>query len=219
MREAGIVVGSVAALACAAAIAGSALAAEEPAFDFARSAGLFGDLRGHGLVADLADTTLVAGDTLTLMTRFERPGDGAPGGGALTAVVVERLREIHDLNFDSISGRAIYRLRGVPDGAASGAMGLALATPPDRFSVRDGRLESDLDGDGLVERYSECASHEGLHFAIWEGVAPWSGEPLADVYHYFPFDLEPNCPDMELGDGDDPDEGESSESTPPSPSK
>lgn len=208
-----------AALVCTAVAAWGPGAAAEPAFDFARLVGLLGEARGHGLLAELGDTTLVADDTLTLVTRFERPGGGAPDGGALTAIVVERLREIHDMNFDSRSGRAFYRLRGIPGGAASGAMGIAVASSPDRFSVRDGHLVSDLDADGLVERYSECASHEGLHFAIWEGVEPWRGEPLADIYHYFPFDLEPNCPGMESDTEEAPQEPDSSSAAPPASPK
>jgi hypothetical protein len=216
--RAGAVFGSVAVLVFAAGLAGGAETAGPP-FDFTRSVGLFGDTREYGLVTELADTTLAPGDTLTLLTRFEKPDGAAPTGGAIAAIVVTKLHDVRGMNFNSVPGRAVYRLRGVPEDAAKGAIGMTLRAPPRFLPVRNGRVESDLDGDGFFERYSECASHEGLHFEIWEGVEPWSGEPLADIYHYFPFDLEPNCPGMELPEGGEPEEGDTSEIPPNAPSK
>lgn len=213
-----VVSGSVALLVFA---AGMACGAEtpEPTFDFTRSVGLFGDTREHGLVTELADTTLAPGDTLALLTRFERPDGAAPSGGTISALVVAKLHDVRGMNFNSEPGRAVYRLRAVPADAAAGAIGMALRTSPRFLPLRNGRVESDLDGDGVLERYSECASHEGLHFEIWEGVAPWSGEPRADIYHYVPFDLEPNCPGMDVPEGDEPGEGADAEAPPSAPSK
>ncbi|HSQ58937.1 MAG TPA: hypothetical protein VLT84_00655 [Acidobacteriota bacterium] len=209
----------VAALAFAAGMVGPATAAHEPVFDFERSVGLFGDLSDHGLVTDLGDTTLVAGDTLTLVAQFEHAEELTIEAGILSAVVEMRLRDVRDMNFDSASGRGVYRIRAIPAGAAEGVAGLAFVAPRRAFSVRSDRVETDLDGDGLVERYSECASYEGVHFEIWEGQNPYEGKPIADHYYYVPYSLDPTCPWMEGAGESESSRPDSSATTPKTPSR
>ena len=72
-----------------------------------------------------------------------------------------------------------------------------------RHGVTHGHVESDLDGDGATERYTECSSYEGVHFAIWEGT-PFRGEPVIDLYYYVPYDLDPTCPGLDSLDTPEP---------------
>ena len=51
----------------------------------------------------------------------------------------------------------------------------------------------DLNGDGVAETFTQCASSEGLWFRVWSGPA-YKGTPLWSGYYYLADDTEVTCP-------------------------
>jgi hypothetical protein len=51
----------------------------------------------------------------------------------------------------------------------------------------------DLDGDGAPEKFTQCASSEGVWFRVWSGPA-YQGTPLWSGYYYLGYDAEVTCP-------------------------
>ena len=51
----------------------------------------------------------------------------------------------------------------------------------------------DLDEDGTPERFTYCASSEGMWFHVWSG-PEYQGMPLWSGYYYLGFDTEVTCP-------------------------
>jgi len=51
----------------------------------------------------------------------------------------------------------------------------------------------DLDGDGVPEKFTQCATSEGVSFRAWNGM-PYQGKPLWTGYYYLGYDTEANCP-------------------------
>lgn len=60
------------------------------------------------------------------------------------------------------------------------------------FTYRGGHLQTDMNGDGNMETFRSCTSHEGLHLTLWAGT-PLLGKRI--WHHYYPlgYDVEPNC--------------------------
>ncbi len=81
-----------------------------------------------------------------------------------------------------------------------GATGIAWVGPPTTMPVVDGRATGDLDGDGVAETFTVCASSEGLHFAVFSGAA-YSGKASWRGYRYLGYDVEPDCPEGFLEGG------------------
>lgn len=174
-------------------------AAERPEFNFTRRAGLYTASRPDSVWFQVADSTLAPGDTLTLLTGPESPPSaGETQPPRLTKATIARRwgRPALSRIFRDEKRETIYLLR-VPDfDSIEGMIGFGLLAPRGSFSIRDGHVESDLDRDGLIERYSECSGREGIHMEIWDGRSPHDGEPVVDFYYYAGYDLEPTCPDL-----------------------
>lgn len=51
----------------------------------------------------------------------------------------------------------------------------------------------DLNGDGAPEKFTQCASSEGVWFRVWNG-PPYQGKPLWSGYYYLAYDTEVTCP-------------------------
>jgi len=51
----------------------------------------------------------------------------------------------------------------------------------------------DLDGDGAPEKFTQCATSEGVSFGVWRAT-PYRGVPLWSGYYYLGYDTEANCP-------------------------
>jgi len=51
----------------------------------------------------------------------------------------------------------------------------------------------DLNGDGVPEKFTQCASSEGVWFRVWSGPA-YQGTPLWSAYYYLAYDTEVTCP-------------------------
>jgi hypothetical protein len=51
----------------------------------------------------------------------------------------------------------------------------------------------DVNGDGKVDRFTQCATSEGISFGAWSGT-PYEGKPLWSGYYYLGYDAQANCP-------------------------
>jgi hypothetical protein len=151
-----------------------------------------------------ADTTLVAGDSLTLLWNPEGTDDDAPARLG-RAVILERLSAPPNepgAFMDPEGGDVFYLARDIAD-STEYALGFALGVPIGAFRRRDkGWLEADLDGDGTLERFHVCASYEGVHLNVWSGV-PYDGVLRWTRYYYVPYDTEPTCRGLAGADSKD----------------
>ena len=51
----------------------------------------------------------------------------------------------------------------------------------------------DVNKDGKPERFTQCATSEGISFGVW-GVIWYEGKPLWSGYYYLGYDTQANCP-------------------------
>jgi hypothetical protein len=51
----------------------------------------------------------------------------------------------------------------------------------------------DIDGDGKADHFTQCATSEGISFAVWN-IAPYKGTALWSGYYYLGYDIERTCP-------------------------
>jgi len=168
-------------------------------FDFARGIGMVEGTKDT-IWLMIADSTLAAGDSLTLISDEPSP-DSTTFVTVISATVTGRVRDPRRdpraprwFAMGSEAGDALYRLAVAPGALDCCIFGYAVRAPRSLFRVVSGRAEADLDGDGAPEHFQSCASLEGLHPTVW------SGEPLRGVerwsrYYYMGYDLEPNCPE------------------------
>jgi hypothetical protein len=60
------------------------------------------------------------------------------------------------------------------------------------LNYHDGRLQTDLNGDGAPETFRSCTSNEGLHLTLWAGT-PLQSARLWHRYYPLGYDVEPSC--------------------------
>jgi hypothetical protein len=196
--------GIVAAAAVLALIACAAGLSASPApFDFSRSAGLFDAGERDSAWLEIADSTLTPGDSLTLLTNPESSEMDRPPPRLTDAVIASRASRASWRTMESSPGASVYLLHVAAFDSIESTLGIGLLAPRRAFRIEEDHVTSDLDGDGTPERYTECASFEGIHFEIWEGV-PFQGESVTDLYYYVPYSLDPTCPGLDSLGGDPP---------------
>ena len=74
---------------------------------------------------------------------------------------------------------------------------LAVIDPPGPFSIRENRVEIDLNDDGEMESFWVCTSAENVHFMAWTG-APAQGQPRWHGRYYVAYDMVPTCTDQDI---------------------
>jgi hypothetical protein len=57
----------------------------------------------------------------------------------------------------------------------------------------DGSTGIDVNGDGKADRFTQCATSEGISFGVWNGT-PYQGRPLWSGYYHLGYDTRANCP-------------------------
>jgi hypothetical protein len=62
-----------------------------------------------------------------------------------------------------------------------------------RASIINDVVMADLGNDGIFERFTHCATNEGISFDIWAST-PYEQNPLWSGYYYLGYDVERNCP-------------------------
>jgi hypothetical protein len=83
------------------------------------------------------------------------------------------------------------------DGTSPSGTVFVILDPVRPVSVRDGRVESDLDGDAAMESFRVCNSAENVHFMVWTG-SPAQGTPRWRGTFYVGYDMDPNCSDQDI---------------------
>ena len=58
--------------------------------------------------------------------------------------------------------------------------------------VTPSSLSTDIDGDGTLETFRACTSHEGLHLTLWAG-PPLQGRRVWHTYFLLGYDVDPSC--------------------------
>jgi hypothetical protein len=140
----------------------------------------------------IADSTLVRGESLTLISDEPEPDPASPPS-ILTAAVAERLHREPNFKMMGEPGDVFYRLVA-PRGALECCIfGYAVRAPRGEVRIVAGRAEADLDRDGVPEHFQSCASREGLHATVWSG-EPNQRPSRWSRYYYLGYDLEPTCP-------------------------
>lgn len=103
-------------------------------------------------------------------------------------------------NGDRETSPSFYRVL-VPDQGELGrtafaGLFVAVVEPLTPITLRDGKIDADLDGDGTKEFFRTCTSSEGGHFQIWTGL-PLEGKPRWHWYRYAGYDTEYTCTDRD----------------------
>ncbi|HYJ32909.1 MAG TPA: hypothetical protein VE326_06775 [Candidatus Binatia bacterium] len=164
-------------------------------FDFVRDIGLVEGERKDSLWLMIADSTLAAGDSLTLISDEPNP-DPDTYVAIIGAAVKEPLSNIpRELYGKAVPepGDRFYRL-ATPAGALDCCIfGYAVRAPRSSFRRASGRAEADLDHDGTMEIFQSCGSGDFLNPTVWSGSALTGTRRWTRAYHA-DYAVETNCP-------------------------
>ncbi len=80
------------------------------------------------------------------------------------------------------------------DPALQWGLGIAVLAPKLTVSEKDGSVTVRGARPGAPFTFRSCASTEGIHFTVWQGE-----RRVWHQYYYLGYDIEPNCPDDEVG--------------------
>ena len=147
----------------------------------------------------VTDPSIKAGAKVTLVAQpIEKQSGETPGINEAT--VVEHLSQDcddHRMYTQELSdaGPAYYRIRTSEKWKGRGYV-IAIVDPSGPITLNGGRIEGDLDEDGLKESFRVCLSSEGAHYQVWSG-APLEGRPRWHWYVYAGYDTEPSCTERE----------------------
>jgi hypothetical protein len=124
------------------------------------------------------------------------PSEQYDKAGVREASIVERVSEECDHHLSSghdFEGKeSYYKIRSSAAEWQGNGYQFAIVDPKRPLSVRDGKVEGDIDGDGTPEFFRNCSSSEGVHYQVWTGV-PLEGRGRWHWYVYAGYDLEYNC--------------------------
>lgn len=59
--------------------------------------------------------------------------------------------------------------------------------------IKKGVVQADLGNDGTVERFTLCATNDGISFDIWAST-PYEVDPIWSGHYYLGYDVERTCP-------------------------
>jgi len=59
--------------------------------------------------------------------------------------------------------------------------------------VKDGIVLTDIGNDGNFERFTLCATSDGLVFHVWTSL-PFKKDPVWSGYYYLGYDVDRTCP-------------------------
>ena len=162
--------------------------ATRPVFDFE---GRVGVARGSGeslICLEIANPKLSPGDLVTLVSPLNRAFPAA-------ARVISSAGD-SCAGASSDPGASHYTLRLIQGVFDTDDIAIAIVGEVPTPHLRGGIMTVDLDGDGQLESFHECASQEGVHLTLWTGDPP-SGERRWHRYLPMKMDLTPNCTEAE----------------------
>lgn len=114
------------------------------------------------------------------------------------ARIEKKLSQSCSRNADAPAGTSFYSFRVKQDDAKPGSPTIAIAGFTGGFEVVGGRVRADLNGDGRLASFRQCASAEGLHLTVWDGES-LKGRRLWHGYYFLGYDVEPDCTRSDYG--------------------
>jgi hypothetical protein len=137
-----------------------------------------------GSCVAMANDSITAGSPITVVSLDDKSSivDGRITGRATSDATCPAL--LQDRRKQNEARWSFYELK------LSAAVDLGIGVTGNVTSVQGG---IDLTGDGLPEKFTQCATSEGVSFRIWAGT-PYQGMPLWSGYYYLGYDAASNCP-------------------------
>src|SRR5262249_46501751 len=136
--------------------------------------------------------SLIAGVKVTLIDQPDATQSTEPAG-VQEAAVVERLSQPCDdhmgMGDRDCSNLSFYKIQLVTKPWPYYTSVVAIIDPSGPITVRAGKAEADLDGDGTNESFRTCSSSEGVHHQVWSGL-PLLGRPRWHWCVYAGYDTE-----------------------------
>ena len=148
----------------------------------------------------IANTAIQPGTKVTLIDQPLQADVQVDASHIYEAGVVERLSKdcdnIHMFSTElRLDGPVYYRIRTAKPRSLrneDNAYLIAIVEPSGPVGVKGGKIEADLDSDGMKETFRACLSSEGAHYQVWTG-EPFTGRPRWHWYVYAGYDTEPSC--------------------------
>ena len=137
-----------------------------------------------GVCFATADKSIAPGSAITVVPSDDKApvvGGRVVGATASDAICPALLQDRRKQNQPKWS---FYELK------LSAPVDLGIGVTGDTRAVAGGL---DLNGDGTPEKFTQCASSEGVWFRVWSGPA-YQGTPLWAGYYYLGYDTEVTCP-------------------------
>jgi hypothetical protein len=132
----------------------------------------------------------------TRVALVEQPASGGAAPTVTDASVVASLPEACDRGVAGANAEGIvpsfYEVAIAHGTTPPAGVVFAILDPADSLGVRDGHVESDLDGDGARELFRTCTSTENMHFMVWTG-APPERRPRWHGHYDVGYDMTPSC--------------------------
>jgi len=173
--------------------------ARPPEFVFEKRMGLVRWREGGGCLSAF-NASIASGTRVVLVDQPASTSTSTDSASVTDGRIVESLPKACDegLAFPNNQGVAPSFYKVATTGAAprDGIM-FAILDPPVSMTVANGRVEADLDGDGVAESFRVCNSAENVHFLTWTG-APAQGRPRWRGMYYVGYDMNPTCTDEDV---------------------
>ena len=137
-----------------------------------------------GMCFATANTSITPGSAIRVVPSDEKAPvvDGRVVGATASDAICPPL--LQDRREPNESKWSFYELK------LSAPVDLGIGVTGDTRVVAGGL---DLNGDGAPEKFTQCASSEGVWFRVWSGPA-YQGTPLWAGYYYLGYDTEVTCP-------------------------
>ena len=162
------------------------------AFDYDTTVGIALALpRNSGCLA-ITNDHLVPRSTVTLILPAGESIDQK--AHIVIARIDAKLAEDCDVDLGQ-SGDSYYRIQ-LDDSTQGRLPYFAVTGRTQPVIAPTGIVRVDVDGDGVIEEFRVCTSHEGLHLTIWSGKAL---KGTRRFHRYFPlhYDVDPSCSDAD----------------------
>jgi hypothetical protein len=167
-------------------------------FSFEKQIGLV-EVRHESSCLAVHDLSIKSGTKVTLVAQPDVTDLDHEVPAIAEGTIVERISEPCDDkigNGDRDEIPTFYRVM-VSDTESLGrtaftGLFVGVVEPVTPVTIRDGKIDADLDGDGTKEFFRTCTSSEGGHFQVWTG-PPLTGKPRWHWYRYAGYDTENTC--------------------------
>jgi len=140
--------------------------------------------KGYGCLI-IMNASLRGNDVINLIT-LEKPQS------FIMTKIVNKLSQSCSRNTEISNDASFYSFKITNNKDDIIGPAIAIVGFNDSIKVANDKVRADLNGDGRLESFRLCTSHEGLHLTVWTG-EPLEGKRLWHEYYYLGYDVEPNC--------------------------